>query len=421
LAIASPIIAFLVAYVALVLLSARGAKAYTSIAVMILVYALLSSTSRQAEKAFQELAHWNDIRVFVYIFLSLFLAGLMREKGLLDKLVESTSAIGCRFSLLSVPAIIGLIPMPGGALVSAIALKRKFFEEARVGREEATYLNYWFRHIWVPSWPLFQSVVITASVFSIDPITVIAHTWPATPAAILGGLLVAWPLLRGVDCERPHKSPARWLAISLWPLLALAVLFLASRTQAREALGGIMPGYAREPMLTSLVAIVVVFLLLHRPGFSQVGRALRLASRPTIHLVLFESLYFKNMIIETSAGSSIAGLVGSGIIPLWLITIIIPFILGLAAGGENFFASTAMPLLLPYIASGSINWLLLSLAYLGGFLGVMASPVHLCLVLTSEYYQSRMSRTLAYVYVSVILSLAIGGTLLWMAWGNNGG
>ncbi|MCE4625221.1 MAG: DUF401 family protein [Desulfurococcales archaeon] len=378
---------------------------------MILVYALLGSTPAEWSDAFNRLLSWNDIRVFIYIFLSLTLAGLMREKGYLDELVKSTGALGCKFSVTSVPALIGLIPMPGGALVSAIALKKRFFEEARLNPDDATYINYWFRHLWVPSWPLFQSVVITASVFALDPLQIVSHTWPGTVAAIAGGLIVSYPVLKALRCPSPNKrGAAAAFAKSIWPLLLLAALFLFSRLRADVVAR--MPYVGREPLLVSLALVISLFALATRPGVRDWQGALRLATKPTIHAVLLESLIFKDLILAGSAAESVSRLTASGLIPVLAVILIVPFILGLAAGGENFFASTAMPLLAPYIASSAMNWKLLTLAYLSGYLGVMASPVHLCLVLTVEYYRADMGRVLAKVIVTVAVAFLLGALLI---------
>ncbi len=386
----SPLAGFILAYLALILLASRGARAYTSIAAMITVYAIASATPGAILESATDLAKWNDVRVFVFIFLSMLLAGLMREAGLLQAMVDGLAGSSCRLGLIGVPALIGLMPMPGGALVSAVAMKEKYLEEARLSRDDATYLNYWFRHVWVPSWPLFQSIVITASVLMIDPTAVVAHTWPGTPAAILGGLIVSGPILLHAKC-RAGGSMARFLA-STSPLIGLAILFLAGL-----------------PLLESLLVIVLLVALLWRPSPHGWRRALGLALRPTIHLVLLESLLFKNLLLNTQAGEAIAHQASSLGIPVTALVYMVPFILGLAAGGENFFAATAIPVLVPYLGTGAqVNGPLLATAYLGGFLGVMASPVHLCLALTVEYYEANLARVLAKVVTTIIATTIIG-------------
>ncbi|MCE4609915.1 MAG: DUF401 family protein [Desulfurococcales archaeon] len=411
-----PLLAFVLGYTLLVIASSKGVRVYYSLMILITVFFAFSMSIGELEKSFLDLYSWNDIRVFVYIFLSMLLAGIMKAQGKLDGLVESTSGVSCRFSLLGVPAIIGLMPMPGGALVSAIALKDKFFKEARLSPEDATYINYWFRHLWVPVWPLFQSVVITAAVLAIDPLDVVSHTWPGTIGAIIGGLVIAYFVLRGLACGRQNiENPLRLFLASFWPLLLLAVLFLLSRTKMNSVISLIIPWYSDEPMLVSLVIVVLLTVLSKIPDRKGWIEALKLATKPTIHIVLFESLLFKNMIINSGAANSTASLLDKDLLPLAAMLYIIPFILGLAAGGENFFASTAIPLLAAVIGVGSsVNWGYLSVAYLGGFLGVMASPVHLCLALTLTYFNARFSPVIVKVLASVMLATLVGGVLIYM-------
>lgn len=390
----NPLAAFAVAFVAMLLLAFRGWRVYASLAVMVAIYAALAATPKTAAEAAAKLLEWNDLRVFVFIFFSMLLAGVMKEAGLLNAMVESLSAASCRLSLPGIPAIIGLMPMPGGALVSAIAMREKYFREARLSREEATFINYWFRHIWVPSWPLFQSVVITASVFQVEPTSIVAHTWPATLAAIVGGLVVSWGLIARARC-RGDGSAWRFLAAST-PLLSLVILVLAGLN-----------------LLEALVAVNLAALAFFWPGLDGLKKALGLAVRPTIHLVLLESLFFKNLLIGTGISGAIAQAASEAGIPALALAFLAPFILGLAAGGENFFAATAMPMLYAYIALPTgVDWGLLYTAYLGGFLGVMASPVHLCLALTVDYYESRLSSVMARISAATLASAAIGMTFL---------
>ncbi len=382
--------AFAAAYAALVAAVAARLRVVEAIAVLIAVYVGLSWSWAQAgEGLVGVFTHWVDLRVFIYIFFSMLLAGILREKGILDLMVDSAGSVGCRFSLVAVPAMIGLMPMPGGALVSAIAMKRRYFEDARISRAWATYLNYWFRHVWVPSWPLFQSLLITAAVFTVKPTLIASHTWPATLAAIIAGLAVSAPLLSRLSCPRIRGGGARGLLLSLSPFILIAVLAFGLKVN----------------LLYSLIATVALVAAVLRPSREQWRRALSLAANPRIHVVILEALLFKNILILTGAPQALMNTLQSSPLPLAAVVYLIPFVLGLSAGGETFFAATAMPLLAGIIASGGdINWRLLLLAYTGGYLGVMASPVHLCIALTAEYYESGLGRPLALSLASIGLT-----------------
>jgi len=377
-----PLAALAASYLALVVSLAFRARAASALAAMVAVYAALAGGLVEALAA---TASWNDVRVLVFVALSLFLAGLLRVLGVLGALVGSS---GCRLGMVAVPAAIGLVPMPGGALVSAVALRERYLVEARLSREWAVFLNYWFRHVWVPSWPLFQSVLITAAVFAVDPVEVIGVTWPATPAAIIAGLLVSWPILSRARCSARFE-PARFAA-ALAPLAGIALLAAAGL-----------------PLLAALALVVSLVALLWRPSPGQLRAAAGLAATPRIHLVVVESLVFKNLLLATGAGEALVS--AASTVPPALLAFALPFALGLAAGGENFFAATAMPVLAPLIAQGStVNGLLLAVAYTGGFLGVMMSPVHLCLALTLEYYGARQGKVMVLVAAATATAAAAG-------------
>ncbi len=386
-----PLVGLVGAYLAVALLVWRGVRVYVALGVMVAVYGVLAGGLVEGLRG---LASWNDLRVFVFIGLSLFLAGLLRGLGVLRVLVDSA---GCRLSLVGVPAVIGLMPMPGGALVSAVALRERYLVEARVGRVWAVFLNYWWRHVWVPSWPLFQSIVITAAVFGLDPVGLVSYTWPGSLAAVAGGLLVSAPVLARVSCGA-RGSPGGFLA-GLAPLAGLALLFAAG-----------------VPMLAALALVIAAVLAVWRPGLGVLREAAGLALSWRIHLVLAESLLFKNMLLATGAGGRLVEASQGLGVPVWLLAFSVPFLLGLVAGGENFFAATAMPVLYPVIAGGGVvDGGLLGLAYLGGFLGVMLSPVHLCLALTLEYFGAEPGPVMARVAAAVAASSFIGGVLVWLA------
>lgn len=383
--------AFTLGYIALAAMVARGRGPLEAIAAMITVYTLYTvytAGPRLLWESIAALTGWVNLSVFIYILLSLLLAGILKETGRLDMLVQSTTRVGCRFSYIGVPALIGLLPMPGGALVSAIAMRRRYLEESRMTPEWASFLNYWFRHIWIPSWPLFQSVVITAAVLSVDPGDVVRVTWPVTPAAVLAGLLVAYPALSRYRCPAAGQGGPGLLG-AVWPFILLAALVFSG-------LAGLL-----KALLVTLLLVVAVL----RPSPGQLRGALGLALRPRIHGVLLEALLLKELLLRSGApGALYSYATGIGA-PVLAIVFLVPFILGLAAGGENFFAATAMPLLATYIGVGQgVSADMLLLAYAGGMLGVMASPVHLCFALTVDYYRARPGRVMALTLVAVALT-----------------
>jgi integral membrane protein (TIGR00529 family) len=357
---------------------------------MLVCYAVLAAEPGHALLALIRLSDWSDARVVIFVALSMFIAALLKAVGRLNDLVEGFRALGCRVALTAVPAVIGLLPMPGGALVSAMAL-RDLYVGVGLKPYMMVFINYWFRHIWVPVWPLFQSILITAAVFEVDPLVVVSATWPASVLAAIVGLTLSLPALLRIRCGRSGGivSGIRRLATSLWPFAVIALL-------AATPLG----------LLGSLLVAATTVVLAYRPSSEQLGYALRFMVNPRVHAIVVESLYMKELLIATEAHHVLNKLAW---LPAPVVVFMLPFVLGLVAGGENFFAATAMPILKSLIAgSAGVNSPLLMLAFAGGFLGVMASPVHLCLALTVEYFRAGMSRPLLLaILASLLTALAV--------------
>lgn len=87
-------------------------------------------------------------------------------------------------------------------------------------------------------------------------------------------------------------------------------------------------------------------------------------------------------------------------IPIVLIIMLMPFISGLATGLSFAFVGASFPKVFALIgnnaAAGTIA-AVTTLAYSSGYLEMMFSPLHVCFVVTCEYYSTRMTRIYRYI------------------------
>ena len=86
-------------------------------------------------------------------------------------------------------------------------------------------------------------------------------------------------------------------------------------------------------------------------------------------------------------------------IPCVLIVFFVPFVVGMLTGYNVAAVSTAFPALLALLTTGS----LVLVAYCGAFIGVLVSPVHLCLILTRDYFGADLAK----VYKTLIPMLLV--------------
>jgi len=96
--------------------------------------------------------------------LIMVLSDSMDKTGQAGRLMESLSGFlhRPRLRLVFFPALIGLLPMPGGAVFSAPMI-RNASAQMNLSDRERVVLNYWFRHIWELCWPLYPGFLLASS------------------------------------------------------------------------------------------------------------------------------------------------------------------------------------------------------------------------------------------------------------------
>jgi hypothetical protein len=81
----------------------------------------------------------------------------------------------------------------------------------------------------------------------------------------------------------------------------------------------------------------------------------------------------------------------------------IPFFIAISTGVSSAAIGIGLPILFPIIVQGEANLYYAMLAFTGNFMGVMISPMHLCLVVTKNYFKADMGE----IYKTLILPLII--------------
>ena len=119
-----------------------------------------------------------------------FLGSLLKESGRALSLTDAVESLlrSKRASMVILPALIGLLPMPGGALLSAPLIdevgNRTDIEPTRLAA-----INYWFRHMLEYVWPLYLGIILASSILEIKVGKIISAQWPMSVGMLIGGIL----------------------------------------------------------------------------------------------------------------------------------------------------------------------------------------------------------------------------------------
>jgi len=328
-------------------------------------------------------ADQQTLKLLIVIASALTLSSLMEEKGLLANLAIALESIGSRLAIHVVPAIIGLVPMPAGALVSATSV-RGLVKRLKLSPEQSTFINYWFRHIWEFSLPVYPSIILTSVLLSTSLFSVVKILAPITALTVACGAVISYRMLRKKTTNAKGGSPKNiaynFLKAS-WPILLLVPAILLG--------------------LNPMIAFPAAFALLaaqQRVDWPELKNALKYGLNLKILFLLYSIMLYK-AIIESSdaAGVLIADMQSLGLSSL-LILVVLPLLIGIATGISMAFVGIALPLLVPYIALDSgINSYALLVAYVSGMMGLILSPLHLCLILSAEYFKANLARVYRYV------------------------
>jgi integral membrane protein (TIGR00529 family) len=334
------------------------------------------------------------VEIIVAVLMIVFLSELMKRKGQIKKMVDALrKLLGDPKGVVAlVPAIIGFLPIIGGAMISA-PMVEEASDELKLSPEKKTFLNYWFRHLWEYIFPTYPGVILSSAILGVGLSTIAAANLPLTFAAVAAGLFFGF---RGVSAagDGRRRISGRILIdffVSGLPLVVVILAVLVFKTD----------------LALTLVLVFLVSMLIYRATPREVGTIVRENFSFAYVSIVAGILAFKGVLEATGAAAEIAANLSSLGIPPFFVLIILPFVIAMSTGMTMAFVGITFPILLTYFTTGDFPLIAFMLAYAGGYAGIMLSPVHLCLVLTARYYRAELSSVYRLLVAPVVFVLAV--------------
>jgi integral membrane protein (TIGR00529 family) len=347
------------------------------------------------------LVHPKTLALSILVGLILVLSHSMERVGQMKRLLDNFQGLIRHggVNLIIFPALIGLLPMPGGAVFSAPMVK-SIGHRQRLEAAQLSYTNYWFRHIWEYWWPLYPGILLATTLAQLDLWDFILCLAPLSLVAVVSGF---WPLRRlrsgGQDLasgegRQEHRAAVGPFLVELTPIVIVVGLGLGLGSLLSLVWEYRSIEVSKEIGL--IVALGVAIYMVwhrHRNALSKRDR-LGLIFRPQLigmFYMVTTIMIFKGILGDSDAVLLVSRELMDWKIPLVSICIILPFLVGGIAGITVAFVGTTFPIIISLVtALGQEHLLLpyLMLALCSGFMGVMLSPLHLCLLLSNEYFKT---------------------------------
>jgi len=358
----------------------------------------------------------ESLRLLGIVLLIQFLGHALKHTASLSQLITSLRTLfrDRRAAMAMAPAFVGLMPMPGGALFSA-PMVGELTEDVGVSPEDRTVINFWFRHIWEWCWPLYPGLLFASQELGAPLERIVLAQSPLTICAIAAGMAFAFRRVHLPDADRIPMSRRTWtdLVGTVWPVVLIVAVTVA--------LKAVLPDLdTKTAMLVALAVTNPLFLLAKGVSLRESVQLARETAQPKLLILVYGVLAFGGILKACPAATEIAQAFASWGVADALIIFGVPFLVGMLTGYQPGVVATCFPILAALIVSdGSVDYGRATFAYAGGLCGVFLSPVHLCLVLSREYFDADLGvvyRRLA-LLVGLLALGAAGLLLLWPAVG----
>ena len=374
-----------------------GAFSLQIISIVDIPKAMLQATIYSFEK--QQIMT-DTVELALLMTLIFILAKTMQETGAITRLIDSLRTFFSKGGTLAViPAIYGLMPVPGGALFSAPLIDKEG-DKYKLKSNQKNFLNVWFRHVWFPIYPISSEMILICSMkFSGIPIqNLIVANFPA----FIGFIVIGFVYLRRLTGTVPSsvttsEKQYRGLMFILPPVIPLLFypLSLIGLSETRCFLIGVS------------ISLLVLYFLLQLDTKSYLG-FLKKSFTWNLVLAIFGIMILREMIQISQIHILITETMQNLAFPALLIVILIPLLLGTLTGYNLGAVALSYPLVDSFFAFTELQPLgLISLVFISSLIGYLISPIHLCNVLSSEYLKTDTTRMYKMFLPAAIIVLCI--------------
>ncbi len=264
----------------------------------------------------------------------LILSDALERSGQSVRLMEALSGylVRPRWRLIFFPALIGLLPMPGGAIFSAPMVKA-VSTEMNLANEDRAVINYWFRHVWEMAWPLYPGIILTVALADIPVTTLIARSWPGVVAMFtigwfffLRGAALNMVVVREEAVSLKLKGRRRKVVREGLPLI-IAII-------GAIGLEALLARFARNVsfewgVIIALIGAIVCIMIQNKLGIVFISSVLRKRSLWTMLMVIAAIFIFKDVMQAAGIVRAMAASAGGGV-ALFAAAVFLPF-----SGGDG--------------------------------------------------------------------------------------
>lgn len=342
------------------------------------------------------------ISIVLATFAVMLLSQLYKETGMISKLNESIGNMinNPKIVLCVLPAIIGLLPVAGGALMSAPLVDAEA-EKIGLGPERKAYINVWFRHTIFPVYPLSQPLIVAAAMMGTAVPMLIFSQIPVVASMVaIGYILGFWKVsyMKGqedVSMTKGGSSDIRQFLKNFSPILVTVVVAVVIGT-----FGGDLNKQGFDVLIATIIGLLILIFIskLRTQGFAKPFKSWSIYG---ITFAAYGAFLLRGVMVNAGISQIFRSFISNGNIDIVILLTVVPALLGLITGSAQGGVAIGVSILAGILTfSPKIS----ALVYISAYLGYIVSPTHLCFTFTAQYFKCSLGRLYKYIIPSFMVT-----------------
>jgi integral membrane protein (TIGR00529 family) len=280
-----------------------------------------------------------------------------------------------------------------------------------VPARDRVLLNYWFRHVWETWWPLYPGIILAASITGLSIGHIALYGLPGMVVMLaLGWFFMLRPGVLELDAEAAGEVHERNHGKVLRFGLPLLVAILGA-VGMEVGISLFMPSVPFEyGVILALSASILVAVGQNPGSVSIVVRSVTNKHLWVMLGVVASIFIFKDTMQAAGVIRELSELAG-GTTALVVSATLLPYLVGLVSGITLAYVGATFPLLTGLLAQAGLQdqtaaYVMLSI--FSGFTGIMSSPMHICFVLSCQYFKVDIGGTWRKLVMPCVLLISSG-------------
>ncbi len=340
------------------------------------------------------------------ITLITILGHLMEKYLILDRMVSSLENMvkSAKITIMLAPAIIGTLLVTGGALMSCPVVDT-LGNKLNISNDKKASINLIFRHALYFIFPLSPTIILSAEIGNYSVWDFAKLQFPITIAMYVFGYFF---IVKNYSDLSHDKSGIHEYIISIKDFILYSSPILIS------LLGSILLGLPFY--ITLLFGIICSFAIniydkskddkynTKESFFITVYKGIK----PSMVIAIIGIMFFKNIVNDMDEIYNMLSLLLDKGIPIEILIIIASGLISFSLASIQPGIAILYPMILPLAPNYSIMLLYAMFIYTSCFMFYYISPLHLCQVLTLEYFDVKLKNLYRnYIFILPLIYLVM--------------